>query len=65
MVSVEVREDDNIQLIIKRFKKKCIMEGIPQDLRKNTYYEKPSERKRRKRIKAIRRLRRRNTISQN
>ncbi|MDX9752808.1 MAG: 30S ribosomal protein S21 [bacterium] len=56
MVSVEIREDEDIQIALKRFKRKCIKESIPQDIRKNAYYEKPSVRKRKKHLKAVKRL---------
>jgi small subunit ribosomal protein S21 len=56
LVSVEIREDEDIQIALKRFKRKCIKESIPQDIRKNAYYEKPSVRKRKKHLKAVKRL---------
>ena len=56
VVLVELREDEDIQGALKRFKRKCIKESIPQDIRKNAYYEKPSVRRRKKHLKAIKRL---------
>ena len=56
LVSVELRDDEDIQVALKRFKRKCIKESIPQDIRKNAYYEKPSVRKRKKHLKAVKRL---------
>lgn len=55
LVSVELREDEDIQTALKRFKRKCIKEAIPQDIRKNAYYEKPSVKKRKKHLKAVKR----------
>lgn len=55
MVAVEVREEEDIQTALKRFKRKCIKESIPQDIRKNAFYEKPSVRKRKKHLKAVKR----------
>ncbi|HQH74011.1 MAG: 30S ribosomal protein S21 [bacterium] len=55
MVSVDVRDEEDIQVALKRFKRKCIKESIPQDIRKNAYYEKPSVRKRKKHLKAVKR----------
>ncbi|MBN2328442.1 MAG: 30S ribosomal protein S21 [Candidatus Omnitrophica bacterium] len=55
MVAVDVREEEDIQVALKRFKRKCIKESIPQDIRKNAYYEKPSVRKRKKHLKAVKR----------
>jgi small subunit ribosomal protein S21 len=56
LVTVEIRDDEDIQIALKRFKRKCIKESIPQDIRKNAYYEKPSVRKRKKHLKAVKRL---------
>jgi small subunit ribosomal protein S21 len=58
LVGIEVRESEDIQVALRRFKKKCIEEGIPQDIRKNAFYEKPSVRKRNKHKRALKRLRR-------
>lgn len=55
LVAVEVREDEEINSALKRFKRKCIKESIPQDIRKNAFYEKPSVRKRKKHLKAVKR----------
>jgi len=55
LVSVDVRDEEDIQVALKRFKRKCIKESIPQDIRKNAYYEKPSVRKRKKHLKAVKR----------
>lgn len=33
---------------LRRFKKQCEKEGLTKDVRKNSYFEKPSERRRRK-----------------
>ena len=56
MVTVELRDEEDIQIALKRFKRKCSKESIPQDIRKNAYYEKPSVRKRKKHLKAVKRL---------
>ena len=56
VVQVDLREDEDIQTALKRFKRKCIKESIPQDIRKNAYYEKPSVRRRKKHLKALKRL---------
>lgn len=56
MVAVELKDEEDIQTALKRFKRKCIKESIPQDIRKNAYYEKPSVRKRKKHLKAVKRL---------
>lgn len=58
MVAIELHESEDIQIALKRFKKKCIEEGIPQDIRRISFYEKPSVRKRNKHKRAVKRLRR-------
>ena len=58
MVTVEVRETEDVSAALRRFKQKCIRESVFQDIRKNAFYEKPSIRKRKKHLKALKRMRR-------
>ena len=53
---VVLREDESIESLIKRFKKKFIKSGITQDLWKKSYYEKPSIKRKKKRIEAQKKL---------
>ena len=39
-----------------RFKKLCEKEGLTRDIKRNAYYEKPSERRRRKARKSLKRI---------
>ena len=58
---ISVRPDEDINKALNRFKKKCEKAGIGRDIKRNQYYEKPSQRRRRellKRIKALARLER-------
>jgi len=57
MVVVQVREYESIERALRRFKKKHEKAGILKDLRNHRYYSKPSEEKRMRKIKSIRRLR--------
>jgi small subunit ribosomal protein S21 len=41
--------------MLKRFKRLCQREGLTRDMKRKSYYEKPSERRRRKVRKAQRR----------
>ena len=41
--------------MIRRFSKICEKEGLNRDIKRNSYYEKPSERRRRKERKARKR----------
>jgi len=45
---VRVREDEPFEIALKKFKRKCIRDGIFAEVRKRRYYEKPSIIKRRK-----------------
>jgi len=58
LVVIELGETEDIQVALKRFKRKCIQEGIPQDIRRRAFYEKPSVRKRNKHKRALKRIRR-------
>ncbi|MCP4246674.1 MAG: 30S ribosomal protein S21 [bacterium] len=42
--------------MLKRFKRLCQREGLTRDMKRNSYYEKPSERRRRKIRKSQRRV---------
>lgn len=55
MIEVEVRGD--IEYAIRQLKKKLQMDGIKRELKRREYYEKPSEKRRRKRAEAKRKIR--------
>ncbi|HDS84386.1 MAG TPA: 30S ribosomal protein S21 [Phycisphaerales bacterium] len=54
MIKVKSRAGESIQQMVKRFKKMCEKEGLIRDIKRNGYYEKPSEKNRRKRRKSQR-----------
>ena len=56
MIKVRARGDEPISIMLKRFKKMCEKEGLTKDIKKNSYYEKPSERRRRRLRKSIKRV---------
>ena len=56
MVRVRPRGNESIQQMLKRFKRLCQREGLTRDMKRHSYYEKPSERKRRQMRKSIRKL---------
>jgi small subunit ribosomal protein S21 len=58
---VVVRENEPLERALRRFKKKVQRSGILRDLRKHRHYLKPSEQRRRDRVKAARRRRRSQT----
>lgn len=54
-----VNENEDLDRALKRFRRKVQRAGIFRDIKKNRFYEKPSEAKRRKAKAAERRRRRR------
>jgi small subunit ribosomal protein S21 len=55
VVKIKPRGSESVQQMLKRFKRLCQREGLTRDMKRTSYYEKPSEKKRRKSRKAIRR----------
>ncbi len=60
---IDVRERESIQEAVRRFRKLVERSGIKKEMRRREYYEKPSEIKRRARLRAERRSRRGSTMS--
>ena len=56
MIKVKARGNESVQQMIKRFKKMCEKEGLNKDVKRKSYYEKPSERRRRRMRKSIKRM---------
>ena len=56
MIKVKARGNESVQQMIKRFKKLCEKEGLNKDVKRKSYYEKPSERRRRRIRKSIKRV---------
>lgn len=56
MIKVKARGNESVEQMVKRFKKMCEKEGLNKDMKRNAYYEKPSERKRRRIRKSIKRV---------
>ncbi len=55
MIRIKARGKESVNQMIKRFKKACEKEGLTKDIKRNSYYEKPSERRRRALRKSIKR----------
>ncbi|MCE5277542.1 MAG: 30S ribosomal protein S21 [Planctomycetaceae bacterium] len=55
MIKVKSRGSESIHQMLKRFKKMCEKEGLVKDIKRNSYYEKPSERRRRRIRKSVKR----------
>ncbi len=58
VVKLTLRENESIQEAVRRFRKLVERSGIKKEMRRREYYEKPSETKRRARLRAERRARR-------
>ncbi len=55
MIKIKARTNESVEQLLRRFKKMCEKEGLNKEIKRNSYYEKPSERKRRKERKALKR----------
>ena len=55
MIKVKARGNESVHQMMKRFKKMCEKEGLTKDIKRNSYYEKPSERRRRRARKSMKR----------
>jgi small subunit ribosomal protein S21 len=56
MIRVRVRSNESVEQMVRRFKKLCEKEGLTRDIKRTSYYEKPSERRRRKTRKSLKRI---------
>jgi small subunit ribosomal protein S21 len=54
MLRVKSRAGESVQQMVRRFKKLCEKEGLIRDMKRVAYYEKPSEKNRRRLRKAQR-----------
>lgn len=61
MLKVKARSGESVQQMMKRFKKLCEKEGLIRDMKRLSYYEKPSEKNRRRIRKAQRMAKKRQT----
>jgi small subunit ribosomal protein S21 len=56
MIKVKSRGNETVEQMLRRFKKICEKEGLTKDIKRNSYYEKPSERRRRRQRKSAKRV---------
>lgn len=57
MIRVQVKDGEPLEKTLRRLRKICNNEGVTRGVKRKSYYEKPSERRRRKareRLKTIR-----------
>ncbi len=65
-IRVELRENDSVEYALRKLKRICSREGRPRGRKAMRFYEKPSERRRRKmkeRMKVIKRAERMREMS--
>ena len=55
MIKVKARGNESLDQMLRRFKKICEKEGLTKEIKRTAYYEKPSERRRRRLRKALKR----------
>ena len=58
MIRIRSRGNESVEQMLRRFKKLCEKEGLTKDIKRTSYYEKPSERKRRRLRKSSKRAER-------
>ncbi len=59
MTEVVVHNDESFESALRRFKKKCMYDGVLTEMRKREFYETPSVRRKKKEASAARKLKRR------
>lgn len=55
-IRIKSRGGENVEQMMRRFKKLCEKEGLTKDIKRKEFYEKPSERKRRAMRKSVSRV---------
>jgi len=56
MIKVKARGNESVEQMLRRFKKMCEKEGLTKDIKRTSYYEKPSERRRRRLREILKRM---------
>ena len=54
-IRIKARSGESAEQMLRRFKKLCEKEGLPKDIKRRAYYEKPSERRQRALRKSVKR----------
>lgn len=55
MPAVKVKENESVDIAIRRFKRACEKAGVLSDVRKREFYEKPTQVRKRKKAAAVKR----------
>ena len=53
VVKIRLRPGESLQAAVRRFRRLCERSGLPREIRKRAYYQKPSEQARRAKLRAI------------
>jgi len=56
MIKVKARGNESLEQMLRRFKKMCEKEGLTKEIKRTAYYEKPSERRRLRIRKSVKRV---------
>ena len=59
---VVAKHNESLDRLIRRFKKQVKKEGIMEELAKREYYEKPSKKRRRKKLNRLRKIAQENSL---
>lgn len=57
MIRIQIKENEPLEKTLRRLRKICNNEGVTKGIKRSSYYEKPSEKRRRRqreRLKSIR-----------
>jgi small subunit ribosomal protein S21 len=55
MVKIKARSSESVEQLLRRFKKACEKEGLTRAMKRQSYYEKPSVTRNRKKRQALKR----------
>ena len=61
-IRIKARAGESAEQMMRRFKKMCEKEGLTKDIKRQAYFEKPSERKRRSARKSVKRVQQQQAI---
>lgn len=61
MPSIRVKENENFEISLRRFKRLCEKASILADLRRHEFYEKPTWKRKRKKASAVKRFQKKMT----
>ncbi len=58
MPVVKIKDNENFDIALRRFRRSCEKAGVITDIRKKEFYEKPTWERKRKKAAAVKRLHR-------